>query len=156
MAVTGLSDQIDGWSVQFYLLTEVGKGRWEKKLVPQLGIETLPFACEASALTTEPPWPVVLEVTRMPIYNNALGSVPTQYFLLFKYLIPTFFFLFPFCFSFYLLPPFLLPFFPFVLLTSPFFFLFSFFFSFFSSYFFPFFIPFSLPPFYLVCPTNHL
>ena len=25
-----------------------------KKLVPQLGIEPLPFACEASALTTEP------------------------------------------------------------------------------------------------------
>ena len=27
---------------------------WKKKLVPQLGIEPLPFACEASALTTEP------------------------------------------------------------------------------------------------------
>ena len=27
---------------------------------------TLPFACEASALTTEPPGTVVVEVTRMP------------------------------------------------------------------------------------------
>ena len=34
---------------------------------------------------------MVVEVTRMPMYNNALGSVPTQYFLLFKYLIPTLF-----------------------------------------------------------------
>ena len=27
---------------------------WKKRLVPQLGIEPLPFACEVSALTTEP------------------------------------------------------------------------------------------------------
>ena len=42
----------------------------KNKLMPQLGIEPLPFACEASPLTTEPPGPVVVEVTRMP---NALG-----------------------------------------------------------------------------------
>ena len=72
--------------------------------MPQLGIEPLPYACEgtfaceatceASALITEPPGPVVVEVTRMPIYTNALGLVPTQYFLLSKYLIPTLFSLF--------------------------------------------------------------
>ena len=58
--------------------------------MPQLGIEPLPFACEAfclcaceaSALTTEPPGPVVVKVTRMPIYTNALGSVPTPSFCL--------------------------------------------------------------------------
>ena len=32
-------------------------------------------ASEASALTTEPPGIVVVEVTRMPIYTNALGTV---------------------------------------------------------------------------------
>ena len=83
---------------------------------------------------------MIVEVTRMPIYNNALGLVPTQYFLLFKYLIPTLFSFFPFvfCFSFYL-PPFLLPFFTFVLLTSPFFFpsFFFLFFFFFFSLFYP-------------------
>ena len=57
-------------------------------------------------------------------YTNALGSVPTQYFLLFKYLIPTlfsFFFLSVFHSIFF---PLSYPFFPFVLLTSPFFLLF--------------------------------
>ena len=44
VVVTELSDQIDGWSVQ--LLTRDRKFLWEKKLVPQLGIEPLPFACE--------------------------------------------------------------------------------------------------------------
>ena len=55
---------------------------WKKKLVPQVGIEPLPFACEASALTTDHHDRWLVEVTRMPIYTNALGSVPTQYFLL--------------------------------------------------------------------------
>ena len=78
----------------------------------------LPFACEASALATEPPGPVVVEMTRMHIYTNTLGSVPTQCFLLSKYFTPTlFFFLSVFHFIFCLSP-----FFPFVLLTSPFFF----------------------------------
>ena len=74
--------------------------------------------------------------------------------------------LIPTLFSFFFLSVFhsiffpLLLLFPFVLLTSPFFFLFSLLFSFFSSYFppqhfFPSFF-FYLPPFYLVCPTNHL
>ena len=83
-----------------------------------------------------------------------------------KYLIPT---LFPFFFlsvfhSIFFPPPFLLPFFPFVLLTSPFFLSFFLFSSFFflSFFFFPIFPPsffpllFYLPPFYLVYPTNHL
>ena len=49
------SDQIDGWSVQLLSRRRFErKYLWEKKLVPQLGIEPLPFACEASALTTEP------------------------------------------------------------------------------------------------------
>ena len=114
----------------------LGKGRrnnfWEKKLVPQLGIEPLPFACEASAITTEPSWPVVVEVTRMPIYNNALGSVSTQYFLLFLNTWSQLLFLsFSFLFSFYLLPPFFS--YCFVEFT---FFLFFFLFFFFSSYFF--------------------
>ena len=97
----------------------------------------------------------------MPIYIPMHWVSPNTV-LWFKYL-NSFFFLFPFCFSFYLLPPFHLPLFPFVLLISPFFFPFFFLFiNFFSSYFFShrffpsFFIPFSLPPFYLVCPTNHL
>ena len=125
--------------------------------MPQLGIEPLPFACEANALTTEPPGPVVVEVTRMLIYTNALGSDSTQYLLLSKYFIPnSFFFLFPFCFVLSSSPtrPFLLSFFPFVLLTSPLLFLPIFFPFVFSHFFFSF--PFSLPPFYLVCPTNHL
>ena len=33
-------------------------------------------------------------VATIRIYTNALGSVPTQYFLLFKYLIPTLFYFF--------------------------------------------------------------
>ena len=49
------SDQTDGWSVQLLSRRRFErKYLWEKKLVPQLGIEPLPFACEASALTTEP------------------------------------------------------------------------------------------------------
>ena len=47
------SDQIDGWCVQLLsrlrLEREDRKYLWEKKLVPQPGIEPLPFACEASA-----------------------------------------------------------------------------------------------------------
>ena len=132
MGGRGISGQIDGWSVQFYLLDRGWKGKIEntcgnKKLVPQLRIEPLPLACEASALSTEPSRPVVVEVTRMPIYTNALGSVPTLLPVILD--LNSFFFLSPFCFSFYLLPPFL----PFVLLTSPFFFIFSSFFFFFSS-----------------------
>ena len=78
--------------------------------------------------------------------------------LWFKYLIPTIFsFFFLSVFHSIFFPPFHLPFsFCFVHLFS---FLFSFFFliSFLPIFFFPsFFIPFSLPPFYLVCPTNHL
>ena len=98
---------------------------------------------------------IVVEVTRIPIYTNALGSVPTQYFL-FLILDPnSIFFLFPFCFcfSFYLLPPFLLPFLKKlnnkvsdILLTSPFFFLIPFFFSsFFSFLFFLFLLPSFIP-----------
>ena len=42
-----------------YFLDGVWKGKikilvWKEKLVPQVGFEPLPFACEASALTTEP------------------------------------------------------------------------------------------------------
>ena len=87
----------------------------------------------------------------------------------FKYLIPTlfsFFFLSVFHSIFFPPPPpppFHLPLFPFVLLIFTFFLSFFLpFFNFFSSYFFAhrffpsFFLPFSLPPFYLVCPTNHL
>ena len=45
--------------VHLFGLTEVGKGEkekysWEKKLLSQLGNEPLPFAWDASALTTEP------------------------------------------------------------------------------------------------------
>ena len=119
--------------------------------------------------------PVVQSSTTAPVIQ-CTGFSPNTV-LPFLILDPnSIFFLFPFCFgfSFYLLPPFLLPILKKknnkvsdVLLTSPFFFLFpfffsSFFFSFFSSYFSPhclfpsFFIPFSMPPFYLVCPTNHL
>ena len=99
----------------------------------------------------------------MPTYTNVLGSVPTQYFLLFKYLIPTLFsFFFLSVFHSIFFPPFLLPFFPFVLLTSPFFLLF---FLFFLPIFPP--IVFS-PPFLFAsfllgmsdqtfeCPTKHL
>ena len=112
--------------------------------MPQLGIEPLPFACEtfclcaceASALTTEPPGPVVVKVTRMPIAIYQCTGFSPNTFLLSKCLIPTLiFFLFPFCFSFYLLPPFLLSSFCFVDFT----FLFSllFFFLFFLPIFFP-------------------
>ena len=52
------SDQIDGSSVQLLsqlrLEREDRKYLWEKKLVPELGIEPLPFGCEASALTIDP------------------------------------------------------------------------------------------------------
>ena len=100
----------------------------------------------------------------MPIYIPMHWVSPNTV-LWFKYLIPTLFSFFSFLF--FILssspppppPPLPSPFFPFVLLISPFFFPFFFlFFYFFSSYifshrFFPsFFIPFSLPPFYLVCP----
>ena len=81
---------------------------------------------------------MVVEVTRMPIYNNALNSVPTQYFLLFKYLIPT---LFSFFFLSSIFSPLLLPFFPFVLLTALFFFLHFFFLPFFPFLFFPIIFP---------------
>ena len=106
---------------------------WGKKARATTGNWT-----QASALTTEPSWQVLVEVTRMPIYNNALGSVPTQYFLLFKYLIPTlisFFFLSVFH-SIFFPPSFSLSFllFCWLLLFYLFFFLF---FSFFSSYFSP-------------------
>ena len=42
------------WSVQLLSRGKIENTCWKKKLVPQLGIEPLPFACEASALTTEP------------------------------------------------------------------------------------------------------
>ena len=118
---------------------------------------------------------MVVEVTRMPTYKIALGSVPT--FLLFLNTPNSFSFFFLSVFHSIFFPPF----FHIVLLTSPFFFPFfpSFFLPFFFlsflpifttivfsppfySFFFPivfslfFFIPFSLPPFYLVCPTNNL
>ena len=55
------SDRIDGLSVWCWK-GKKEKYLWEKKLMPQLGNEPLPFACEAkhfaceaSALTTEPP-----------------------------------------------------------------------------------------------------
>ena len=116
------------------------------------------FACEASALTTEPPGPVVVEVTRKPIYTNALGSVPTQYFILSKYFTPTLFsFFFLSAFHSIFFPPLPSLLLPFVLLTFSFFFslLFCSYFSFFSSFYF---LPPLLFPFlflYLVCPTNH-
>ena len=79
---------------------------------------------------------MVVEVTRIHIYINALGSVPTQYFLLFKYLIPTLFsFFFLSVFHSIFFPP-SFPFFPFVLLTSPFFLLFYFFLPFFIFFIF--------------------
>ena len=48
------SDQIDVWSNKGWKGNKE-KYLWEKKLMPQLGNEPLPFACEESALTTEPP-----------------------------------------------------------------------------------------------------
>ena len=96
------------------------------------GLNHLPFACEASALTTEPLGLMVVEVTRMPIYTTALGSVPTQYLnspTLFSFFFPFFFspsLFLSFCFvDFTFLP-----------------------FSFFSSYFFP---PFFPLLFFLLC-----
>ena len=102
--------------------------------IRSLRLNHLPFACEASALTTEPPGPVVVEVTGMTIYtNNALGSVPTQYF--------SFSFVFHFIFSHTAPPP--PPPTPFLTLFIP-----SSFFSFYLSFllFTP--LLFSLPPFY--------
>ena len=123
-------------------------------------------------LTTEPSWPIIVEVTlNAYIYwvqsqhsTSFFNTWSQLYFLSFSFLL------------FFILSSSPLPS-PFlkklnnkvsdILLTSPFFFLIPFFFSsfffpFFSSYFSPhrlfpsFFIPFSMPPFYLVCPTNHL
>ena len=98
----------------------------------------------------------ILEVTRMPIYTNALGSVPTQYFFLSEYLMPTlfsFFFLSVFHSIFFTLPS---PFLSFCFVDFTFFSLLLFFFLSFLPIIFP--IVFSPPssPFYLVCPTNHL
>ena len=99
----------------------------------------------------------------MPIYTNALGSLPTQSFLLFKYLIPTlfsFFFLSFFHIIFSPPPsPLPSPVLSFCFVDFSFFsFLFSFFFCF-SSYFPPppivFPLLFYLPPFYLVCRVSN-
>ena len=56
--------------------------------MPQLGIEPLHFACD-----TEPPGPVVIEVTRKPIYctYQCTGFSPNTVIPLSKYLIPTLF-----------------------------------------------------------------
>ena len=92
----------------------------------------------------------------MHIYTNALGSVPTQYFLLFKYLIPTLFsFFFLSVFHSIFFPPFLLPFFPFVLFTSPFFLLFFFFLPFFFFFFFLFSPPSFFPLLFLFASFLH-
>ena len=106
--------------------------------MPQLGGLNPSFACEASFCKL-----LLVEVTRMPIYTNTLGSVPTQYFLLSKYFSPSLFsFFFLSCHSIFFPPPFLL-----FSLTSPFFFLFSFFPFFFSPFFLPIFSLRFAPPF---------
>ena len=110
---------------------------WGKKSCHNWGLNHLLYACEASALTTEPPGPVLVEVTRMPIYTNALGQfpntvIPSSFFCLNTFP-QLFFFLFPFCFSFYLLPTsFCFVDFTFLLLFFPSFFLPIFCTSFFS------------------------
>ena len=51
------SDKMDGLFNYFLYggwKGKIEKDLWEKKARPQLGIEPLPFASEASALTTEP------------------------------------------------------------------------------------------------------
>ena len=92
----------------------------------------------------------------LTVYTNALGSLPTQSFLLFKYLIPTLFLSFYFLFfHFIFFPPLPSPVLSFCFVDFSFFFFFlSFFFLFFPQSFFP--LLFYLPPFHLVYPTNHL
>ena len=124
-----------------------------KKFLPQLGDDPLPFACEASALYIG----ILFTTTTGPggsVVTSALGSVPTQYFLLLFFLclntFPHFFLSFSFLFFILSSPsplPFLFLSFCFVDVT----FLISFLPSPPSLFFL-----FSLPPFYLVCLTYHL
>ena len=52
--LTKLVDGLFNYLLRQRLEREDRKYLWGKKALPQLGIEPLPFACEASALTTEP------------------------------------------------------------------------------------------------------
>ena len=113
--------------------------------MPQLGVEPPTFCL--CALTTEPLGPVVVEVTRMP--NIPIRWVHYQHST--SFCLNTFPQLFSFlCFILSSSPP------PSLFLSFCFV-DFTFVLSFLPIFFLPlsFFFPFSLPPFHLVCPTNH-